>query len=114
MAGVTQVHPVSVALNWEQVGKNITFFTVDYIDDISASTGPDGIIREVYDIIQSTCTIIAAGPLVDTGSQQTFGIEGDFSAAELAAMQVLIRAGTANATATVTATNLGILTAAVV
>ena len=114
MAGVTKAHPASVALNWEQVGKDITFFTVDYIDDISTSTGPEQLIQEAYHIIQTKCTIIAVGPLVDTGSQQTFGVEGVLAAADLTAIETALGAGGNNASTTVTATKLGILTTAVV
>ncbi len=114
MAGVAKVHPVTVATNFEQVGKDLTFFIVDYIDDVSSNTGPTDIIQEVYHIIQQYGVIVAAGPLVDTGSQQTFAVEGVLAAADLSAMEADIQAGAANASATVTATDLGILTAAAV
>lgn len=114
MAGVTKAHPASVELNWEQVGKDITFFTVDYIDDISAETGPEELIQAAYHAIQTRGTIIAAGPLLDTGSQQTFGVEGEMTAAELTAMEDAIKASGHNAGTTVTVTKLGILTTAVV
>jgi len=114
MAGVTKSHPTTVALDWEQVGKDVTFFTVDYVDDISGETGPTELITEAYNTIQTICTIIAAGPLLDTGSQQTFGVEGVYAAADLTALQTALRAGGHNASTTVTATKLGILTAAVV
>ena len=114
MAGVLKVNPEVVATNWEQVGKDITWFTVDYIDNISASTGPTGLIDEAYRTIQTICTIIAAGPLIDTGSQQTFGVEGEFAAADLTAIETALGAGGNNAGTTVTATKHGILTTAVV
>ena len=110
MAEVTRVHPEVVATEWEQVGKKITWFTVDYIADISASTGPTGLIAEAYQVIQTTTTIIAAGPLFDTGSQQTFGVEGVFAAADLTAIETALGAGGNNAGTTVTAKTLAIAT----
>jgi hypothetical protein len=76
----------------------------------------------VLNTIQNTRTIVAAGPLADSNTQQTFAIEGDFTAAEASALQVAIRALGAAAGdvavdlsgATVTRTKLGILTAAAI
>jgi hypothetical protein len=110
MAGVTKVHPTAVATEWEQVGKKITFFTVDYIDDISAETGPEELIQAAYHAIQTRATIIAAGPLFNTGSEQTFGVEGEMAAAELAEMLVQIKAAGHNAGTTITAKTLAVPT----
>jgi hypothetical protein len=76
----------------------------------------------VLNTIQNTKTIVAAGPLADTNTQQTFAVEGDFTATEASALQVAIRALGAAAgdvavdlsAATVTRTKLGILTAAAI
>ena len=114
MAGVIKVNPVADALNWEQVGKEITWFTVDYIVSMAAELGPLELIPEAYRTIQLGMTIIAAGPLIDGGTQQTFGVEGEFVAADLSRIQVALRAGGHDAGTTVTATKLGILTTAVV
>lgn len=114
MAGVTKVHPSTVELNWEQVGKDVTFFTVDYVDDISSETGPEDLIAQAYHAIQTRCTIIAAGPLLDTGSQQTFGVEGVIPSDQLTAIENDIKAAGHNASTTVTETKLGILTTAAV
>jgi len=122
MAVVTKVNPASTTVNYEVVGQDINFFTVDYINAINGSVGPAGAHQLVLNTIQNTRTIVAAGPLTDTNTQQTFAIEGDFTAAEASALQVAIRALGASAgdvavdlsAATVTRTKLGILTAAAV
>jgi len=122
MAEVTKVNPVSTTVNYEVVGAEINFFTVDYINAINGSVGPAGAHQLVLNTIQNTKTIVAAGPLADTNTQQTFAVEGDLTATEASALQTAIRAlgataGTPNvdlSAATVTRTKLGILTAAVI
>ena len=122
MATVTKVNPTSTTLNYEVVGAEINFFTVDYINAINGSVGPAGAHQLVLNTIQNTKTIVAAGPLADTNTQQTFAVEGDLTATEASALQVAIRALGAAAgdvavdlsAATVTRTKLGILTAAAI
>ena len=122
MAEVTKVNPTSTTVNYEVVGAEINFFTVDYINAINGSVGPAGAHQLVLNTIQNTKTIVAAGPLADTNTQQTFAVEGDLTAADASALQVAIRAlgataGTPNvdlSSATVTRTKLGILTAAAI
>ena len=116
---VVKVNPTATTLNYEVIGKEITFFTVDYINAINGSAGPAGAQIEVAQTIMNVATIIAAGPLLDTNTQQTFAVERDMAAADITALQVAIRAlGTVDSVdlsgATVTATKLGILTANVV
>jgi hypothetical protein len=116
---VTKVNPTATTTNYEVIGKEITFFTVDYINAINGSAGPEGAQVAVLNTIMNVATIIAAGPLVDTNTQQTFAVERDMSSTELTALQTAIRAlGTYDSVdlsnATVTATKLGILTAAAV
>lgn len=129
--GVTKVNPVATTTNYEVVGKDITFFTVDYINAVNGSAGPAGAQKAVLDTIMNRCTIIAAGPLVDTNTQQTFAVEGTFDGSTyvaadgttgltfVGALQDDVRnLGTVDgvdlSNATVTATKLGILTAAAV
>jgi hypothetical protein len=129
MAEFTRVNPVATTTNYEVVGKDITFFTVDYINAVNGSAGPNGAQAAVLRTIQTNATIIAAGPLVDTNSQQTFAVEGDFNITAkwdgtndetwFADLEDRIQAlgtvdGVSLASATVTATKLGILTAAAV
>lgn len=120
MATPAAVNPASTTLNVEQVGRNISFFTVDYILDVTASSGPGQTQQLVLNTIQTLHTIIAIGPLADGGTQQTFAIEGDlFTPTNGITLQASIRllstdGGVDMANATVTATKLAILTAAVV
>jgi len=122
MASVTKVNPTSTTLNYEVVGQDINFFTVDYVNAINGSVGPAGAHQLVLNTIMQTRTIVAAGPLTDTNTQQTFAIEGDFTATEATTLQTAIQALGATAgspavdlsSATVTRTKLGILTAAAV
>jgi hypothetical protein len=116
---VTKVNPTATTLNYEVIGKEITFFTVDYINAINGSAGPAGAQADVLNTIMNVATIIAAGPLLDTNTQQTFAVERDMTSTELTALETAIKAlGTVDgvnlASATVTATKLGILTANVV
>lgn len=116
---VTKVNPIATTLNVENVGKDLTFFTVDYINAINGSAGPAGAQYAVLNTIMNTATIVAIGPLLDTNTQQTFAIERELSSTEVTALQTAIRAlGTYDSvdlsSATVTATKLGILTAAAV
>lgn len=118
MATVTRVHPVTSAVNVESIG-NLQFLTVDYVNT-AASTGPEGAQEAVKRALMDTATIVAVGPMLDTNTQQTFAVEaigGDNVVASAA--QTAIRAlGTVDSvnlgSATVTLTQLGILTAAVV
>ncbi len=116
---VTKVNPTATTTNYEVIGKEITFFTVDYINAINGSAGPAGAQVAVLNTIMNVATIIAVGPLLDSNTQQTFAVERDLSSTELTAIENAIKAlGTYDsvnlASATVTATKLGILTAAAV
>ena len=118
MAGITKLNPTSTTLNFESVGKNIDFFTVDYINAINGSAGPSGAQQAVLNAIQQYGTIIPAGPLVNSTTEQTIAVEGE-GAVVVATLQAAIRAlGTVDSvnlgSSTVTATKLGILTAAAV
>ena len=73
----------------------------------------------MYNTIQRFYTIVAAGPLADTNTQQTFAVEGAIVAAEATTLQTALQAlGTVDSvdlsSSTVTRTKLAILTAAVV
>jgi hypothetical protein len=120
MATPAAVNPAATTLNVEQVGRNISFFTVDYIVAVNGSAGPSGAQQAVLNTIQTLHTIIAIGPLADSNTQQTFAIEGDlFTPQNGTTLQASIQAlGTVDSidlsNATVTATKLAILTAAAV
>jgi hypothetical protein len=117
---ITKVNPTATTLNVEQIGRDISFFTVDYINAVNGSAGPNGAQQAVLNTIQTLHTIIAIGPLADSNTQQTFAIEGDlFTPQNGTTLQASIQAlGTVDSidlsNATVTATKLAILTAAAV
>jgi hypothetical protein len=116
MAGITKVNPAATTTNVELVGRDFTFLIVDYDADVSASAGPTGIQQQVLRAIENAGhTIEAIGPLVDTGSQQTFAVSGGpVDATSITALEAAIVATDAAAGATVTVTKLGILKAAAV
>jgi len=137
MPNVTKSNPASVVFNFENQGANLQFFTIDYISDVSAAARalPGGFLDTMYQLISANATIVVAGPLADTGSQQTFAVEalgGQFPTAAWdgsnsetweAYLQRRIRALTAVAATfdtidcdaiTVTPTLLGILTTAAI
>ena len=118
MAQLTRVNPVAMTTDFESVGKDLQFFIVDYVNAINGSLGPEGALSAVYNTIMQTATIAAAGPLIDTNTQQTFAVEGT-DTVDTTALQTAIQAlGTVDGvnlgSATVTATKLGILTAAAI
>ena len=120
MATFTRTHPAATTTDVE-VGQNLHFFTVDYINAINGSAGPEGAQVAVLNAIQDTATIAAIGPLVDSNTQQTFAVEatGGNGTVVASALQTAVRAlGTVDSvdlsSATVTDTKLGILTANVV
>ena len=59
----------------EVVGKDISIFSLDYIV-ANASTGPSGAQQAVLNAIQESRVILAAGPLSNSNTEQTFIIEG--------------------------------------
>lgn len=120
MATFTQVNPTSTTVNYEVVGKDVNFFTVDYVNAVDGSAGPNGAQAAVLKTIMNMHTILAAGPLLDSNTQQTFAIEGPLWTPQGgSSLQAQIQAlGTVDgvdlSSATVTATKLGILTSAAV
>ena len=120
MATFARVNPVATTTNYEVIGKDVSFFTVDYINAVNGSAGPNGAQAAVLNTIMVQHTILAVGPLLDTNTQQTFAIEGPlYTPNGGSTLQAAIQAlGTVDgvdlSSATVTATKLGILTAAAV
>ena len=90
MAGQVKVNPAATTVPMNVVGKDLQFFTVDYIADISSKTGPLSAQKAALDAIQSTCTILAAGPLGNSNTEQTFMVEGS-DVVVVATLQALIR-----------------------
>ena len=91
MAGITKVNPAATTLGYEVVGKDVQFFTVDFINAINGSAGPNGAQKAVLDTIATTATILAAGPLGNSNTEQTFMTEGTDSVVA-ATLQAAIRA----------------------
>jgi hypothetical protein len=126
------------ATNVEFIGKDIEFFTVDYVTAVNAKTIKDSTQYAVELTIQKFANILGAGPLVDENTQKTYIVEhadslvgsaassaGAFTlttttaGSSLGTLQSAIQAlGTVDSinlsSATATATKLGILTAAAV
>ena len=115
--------------NFEIEGVDVTFLTVDFINDMSAETGDFSAggatcgLEMVRATIQQYANILAEGPLTDSDTQKTYVIRTDALGTLISAgtLQAAIRALNGNgkitatiSSATVTGTKLGILTAAAV
>ena len=72
----TKVNPAATTVPSNVVGKDVQIFTVDYIADISTKTGPLSAQQAVLNTIQENCTILVAGPLGNSDTEQTFMTEG--------------------------------------
>jgi len=72
----TKVNPAATTNDVEMIGKEVQLFTVDYINAVNGSAGPNGVQSAVLDKIMQTATIIAAGPLGNSNTEQTFMTEG--------------------------------------
>jgi hypothetical protein len=115
--------------NFEIEGVDVTFLTVDFINDMSAETGDLSAggatcgLEMVRATIQQYANILAEGPLSDTDTQKTYVIRTDALGTLISAgtLQAAIRALNGNgkvtatiSSATVTGTKLGILAAAAI
>jgi hypothetical protein len=115
--------------NFEIEGVDVTFLTVDFINDMSAETGDLSAggatcgLEMVRATIQQYANILAEGPLSDTDTQKTYVIRTDALGTLISAntLRDAIRALNGNgkvtatiSSATVTGTKLGILTAAAI
>jgi hypothetical protein len=87
----TKVNPAATTVPAQMIGKDIQLFTVDYINAVNGSAGPLGVQKAVLDTIMQTATIIAAGPLGNSNTEQTFMTEGADSVV-VATLQAAIRA----------------------
>jgi uncharacterized protein YciI len=87
----TKVNPASTTVPSNVVGKDVQIFTVDYIADISTKTGPLSAQQAALNTIQETSTILVAGPLGNSDTEQTFMTEGADSVV-VATLQTAIRA----------------------
>ena len=115
--------------NTELEGVETSTFTVDFISDVSAETGDLSTgsatagLEATRSVIGQFINILAEGPLADANTQKTYTVRTDCLGTLISAdtlrdqIRALNGAGNVTATissATVTATDLAILTAAVV
>ena len=73
----------------EVIGKDISIFSLDYIVAIDGSAGPSGAQQAVLQAIQESRVILAAGPLSNSNTEQTFIIEGALDSGLQARVQAL-------------------------
>ena len=72
----TKVNPAAVTNNFESVGRDIQFLTIDYTVAVNGSAGPLGAQNAIRNTLMTEGTIIAMGPLLDSNTQQTVAFEG--------------------------------------
>jgi|TARA_B100001971_G_scaffold161973_1_gene152162 hypothetical protein len=119
---------------YDGMGKELEFFTVDYVDAMNGQTAKAADQNTGENCIRIYGNIVAAGPLVNSNTEKTYMTEGTdnfvgapagsggaftftetTSGGSLATLQTALRAVTGqNGSTTATHTQLGILTAAVV
>ena len=119
---------------YDGMGKELEFFTVDFVDAMNAETAKGDDQNTAENCIRIYGNIVAAGPLVESNKQKTYMTEGTdnfvgasagsggsftftetTSGGSLATLQTALRAVSGqNGSTTATHTQLGILTAAVV
>ena len=93
MATFARTNPVATAVPFENVGKDLTIFTVDYVNAVNGSAGPNGAQAAVLNTIQQMHTVLVAGPLGNSNTEQTFIIEGPlFTPTSGTTLQAQIRA----------------------
>ena len=119
---------------YDGMGKELEFFTVDFVDAMNAETAKGDDQNTAENCIRIYGNIVAAGPLVESNKQKTYMTEGTdnfvgasagsggsftftetTSGGSLATLQTALRAVSGqNGSTTATHTQLGILTANVV
>ena len=115
----------------DMMGKEMEFFTVDFVDAMNAQTAKDADQYNAENEIRNFGNIVAAGPLTNTNTEKTYISEGtdmyvgspasaggSFTFTEttdgysMGSLQTALRAISGqNGSVTATATKLGILTA---
>ena len=107
MAGVPAVNPAATSVPHDNVSKAIQVFTIDYINAVNGSAGPQGVQQAVMRKIMDTSTILAAGPLGNSNTEQTYmearrSLHTISSTTTVAAIQAAVRALNANSKITAT------------
>ena len=72
MATFARTNPVATTVPFENVGKDLTIFTVDYINAVNGSAGPEGVQQAVLDTIQTMHTVLVAGPLGNSNTSKVY------------------------------------------
>lgn len=128
---MAQTRNFSHVTNTELEGVEVAFFTVDFINSMAAETGDPAAnsntagLELVRNTIGAHVNILGEGPLADSNTQKTYMVRADALGTLVSGgtLQTAIRAlnGTTTpgitatiSSATVTATDLGILTAAAI
>ena len=76
-------NPASTPASWSNISKDITVFTVDYISAVNAKTGPESTQQACHRAIEARAHILAAGPLGNSNTEQTFIVEGVVDTAKI-------------------------------
>ena len=95
----------------EDIGKDISIFSIDYINAINGSAGPNGAQQAVLQAIQESRVILAAGPLSNSNTEQTFIIEGELDSglqARIRALGTVDSVDLSGATATAQALSIAV------
>ena len=95
----------------EVIGKDISIFSIDYINAINGSAGPNGAQQAVLQAIQESRVILAAGPLSNSNTEQTFIIEGELDSglqARIRALGTVDTVDLSGATATAQALSIAV------
>ena len=95
----------------EVIGKDISIFSIDYINAINGSAGPNGAQQAVLQAIQESRVILAAGPLSNSYTEQTFIIEGELDSglqARIRALGTVDSVDLSGATATAQALSIAV------
>ena len=90
MAGQVKVNPAASTVPSNVVGKDLQFFTIDWIQAINGKTGPLSAHQAAISAIQTTCTILATGPFHNSNTEQTIMVEGS-DVVTAATLQALLR-----------------------
>ena len=79
MATIARVNPASTGgadPSFENIGKDVTIFTLDTQVAVNGSPGPEGAQQAILEVINKMHVILMTGPLGNSNTGQTFMIEG--------------------------------------
>lgn len=79
MATIARVNPASTGgadPSFENIGKDVTIFTLDTQVAVNGSPGPEGAQQAILEVINKMHVILMTGPLGNSNTEQTFMTEG--------------------------------------